>query len=306
MNNKLMEIKQDTKYWLIRPGVNSTFFDAFYKDGCVAMGWDRIGKIDEDENIHSLEDLKRLVAEKYKDLLQGKDSIREYKRKVSDIASKIYKFTYEVNEGDIIITPGDTSVLIGRVVGEVEIVNNKYMPEIKIDEEKYIGQLNKTRKVEWIKKINKSKLEPNIKLELRVVHGISRISNKQVITEINRTIYNYFTYNNEGHSIYKIKNEESIDFEKYAKFIACINDIYSNVKNDNSKLYIKANINSPGPIELIGQVQIVEKITNIMYCVFKISDNRVPVDDQELVVEMKQRYEGITYDDYDFPCGGCM
>ena len=306
MKTKPIEIEQNTKYWLVRPGVNSTFFDEFYNDGCIAMGWDRIGKIDEEGHFCTIDELKNLVANRYSDLLAEKDSLKECKRKISDIASKIYKFTYDVQEGDIVITPGENAVLIGRVVGGVEIVTDKYIPEIETDEEKYIGQLNKTRRVEWIKKINKNKLEPNIKLELRVVHGISRISNKQVITEINRTIYNYFTYNNEGHSIYTIKNEEAIDFEKYAKFIACINDIYSNVKTENSKLYIKANINSPGPIELIGQVQIVEKITNIMYCVFKVSDNRIPTDEQELVAEMRQRYEGITYDDYDFPCGGCI
>ncbi len=306
MKAKPIEIQQETKYWLVRPGVNSLFFDEFYNDGCIAIGWDRIGKIDENGQVYSIDSLKNLVEEKYEDLLSKKDSLREYKRKISDIAFKIFRFTYDVKVGDIVITPGENSVLIGRVTSGVEIVTDRYIPETLSNEEQYIGQLNKMRKVEWIKKIDKSKLEPNIRLELRVIHGISCISNRQVITEINRTIYDYFTYNNEGHSVYTIKNEKAIDFEKYAKFIACINDIYLRTRTDKTQLYIKANINSPGPIELIGKMDIVEKITTIMYCVFKASDEQIPTENIEIVRELKQQYEGMNYDDYDFPCGGCV
>lgn len=303
---KAVEIEQETCYWLVRPGVNAKCYEDFYKDSCVAIGWDRIGKIDEKENFYSLEELKQLVEFRYQDLLSKKTSKREYKRKISDIATKIYRFTYEVKEGDIIITPGDNAVLIGRVIGGVQIVKGKYMSDPESSEEQYIGELNKARKVVWLKKIDKSKLEPNIRLELRVVHSISQISNEQVITEINRTIYSFFTYNNVGHSIYKVKSEDAIDFERYAQFISCVYDIYSKVKIENESLYIKANINSPGPIELFGDFHVVEKITAIMHIIFKSSDEHTQLekDNQEIISDLKQKYEGFNYDDYDFPSGG--
>ena len=41
----MKEIQRDTKYWLIRPGVGAKCFEAFYKDNCIAIGWDKIGNI---------------------------------------------------------------------------------------------------------------------------------------------------------------------------------------------------------------------------------------------------------------------
>lgn len=300
------EIKKDTGYWLVRPGINAKCYEDFYRDSCVAIGWDRIGKIDVENHLMSLDELKYLVESEYQDMLRERKSLREYKRKISDIAAKIYRFTYEVKEGDIIITPGDDSVLIGRIVGDVEIVKGKYMSKHESNDEEYIGELNKVRKVIWLKRIEKAKLEPNIKLELRVVHGLSQIINEQVITEINRAIYSFYTYNNVGHSIYKIKNEDAIDFEKYARFISCVYDIYSKVKTENDNLYIKANINSPGPIELFGNFKVVEKITTIMHAVFKSADSNQEAinNNQDIIDELKHRYEDLDYDDYEFPSGG--
>lgn len=306
MKMQATEIKRDTCYWLVRPGINAKCYDDFYKDSCVAIGWDRIGKIDLENHMTSLDELKYLVETKYQDLLSKKTSDREYKRKISDIATKIYRFTYEVKEGDIIITPGEDSVLIGRIVGEVEIVKGKYMSKPESSEEEYIGELNKARKVIWLKRIDKTKLEPNIKLELRVVHGLSLISNEQVITEINRTIYSFYTYNNVGHSIYKIKNEDAIDFERYAKFISCVYDIYSRIKTENDNLYIKANINSPGPIELFGDFRVIESITTIMHIIFKSTDEHREreIHNRVMIEDLQQKYAGLNYDDYEFPSGG--
>ena len=304
MKMKPVEIKNETKYWLIRPGVESKFFEDFYNDGCVAIGWDKIGKIDEGGQLFSLENLKKLVEEKYKDILPDKE--KDANRKIGDIASKIYKFTYKVQNGDIIITPGEDDVLIGRIEGDVEIENGKYVATTDDNDENDIGSLNKIRRVTWIKKINKNKLEPNIRLELRVVHAISEISNAQVVTEINRTLFDCFTYKNEGHSIYKIKNIEGMDFERYAKFISCIYSIYSSIKTDSSKLYIKANFNSPGPVELIGDTPLVKTISQIMFLAFKDTDTSDYGDNHEIVKAIKESNMGENYDDIDFPSWGCV
>lgn len=306
MNMQAVEIKSNTRYWFVRPGISGKFYQNFYEDGCIAIGWDRIESVYDNEKLMSIDDVKNMVEEKYIDLLQKKKSTKEYKRKISEIATKIYRFTYEMKEGDIVITPGEDSILIGSVSGEVEIISDKYKNEEESTEESYIGALNKIRKVKWIKKIDKLNLEPNIKLELRVIHGLSEINNSQVITEINRTLFSYYVYKNVGHSIYKIRSQKDIDFEKYAKFISCIYDIYSEIKTDTDKLYIKANINSPGPIELFGNTKIVNKITTMMQLIFKteiVTKESVSCD-CKMVEELKEKYKGINYDDYEFPCGG--
>ena len=303
----MKEIQRDTKYWLIRPGVGAKCFEDFYRDNCIAIGWNKIGDISDGTNIISLDSLKEVVRYRYGQMLSN--SSKSVNRKVGDIASKIYRFTYEVKENDIIITPGDEEVLIGKVIGEVEIVNGLYNTKPTSKDEELIGELNKVRKVVWLDRIKREKLEPNIKLELRVVHGISLISNEQVITEINRTIYSLYEYNNVGHSIYRIKNEEEIEFEKYAKFIQGIKEIYSLCRdNEEERLYIKSNIQSPGPIELIGTMDTIVKITAISKYIFKKEeiDPHVLMPYKEKADQLRSQFDEEDFEDYDFPCGGII
>ncbi len=302
--NEQMIISPEVKYWLVRPGINGLCFDSFKRDSVIAIGWDRIGKIDEDEALMSIEKVKHLVSQQYSDLLAKKASQREYRRKVTDIASKIYRFTYELKKGDYVVCPGDNSVLIGTVCGDVRIVDGKYDSGNEIDDG-YIGELNKVRDVKWIKEIDKSNLEPNIKLELRVIQGLSQINREQVITEINRSIYNLYSYNNKTHSVFRIKNEKEIDFFKYANFIECVNNVYKKVNSENEQLYIKTNINSPGPIEFIGKTQrVVVTFTKIVDIVLNNKSIPEELQGEHWIEDMQEQYTGYNYDDYEFPSGG--
>lgn len=58
--NEQMIISPEVKYWLVRPGINGLCFDSFKRDSVIAIGWDRIGKIDENEALMSIES-KRLI-----------------------------------------------------------------------------------------------------------------------------------------------------------------------------------------------------------------------------------------------------
>lgn len=75
-----MIISPEVKYWLVRPGINGLCFDSFKRDSVIAIGWDRIGKIDENEALMSIEKVKHLVSQQYSDLLEKKrlnESIEE-------------------------------------------------------------------------------------------------------------------------------------------------------------------------------------------------------------------------------------
>ncbi len=290
-------------YWLIRTGVNGVCFGKMKKDNVIAIGWDRIGKLDEGGKLVSKKDVKRLVDEKYRDLLLQKGKESDYKRKISDIAAKIYKFTYEVKCGDYVICPGDTTVLIGKISGDVYTVKGKY--KSSDNDDKGMGELNKARNVKWIDEISKDKLEPNIKLELRVIHGIFQITREQVITEINRSIYDLYTYKNNIHAIFRIRNANEIDFAKYANFVACVDYVYKHLNIDNQELYIKTNINSPGPVEFIGEKS--QTICGLIRIVDIILNGKNLPDDlkQEMwIEEKKEEYSKYNYNDYDFPSGG--
>ena len=93
-------IGKDTNYWLIRPGINNICFEQIIRDSVVAFGWDRKGNINSD-TIVELKKIKYIVAHEYEDLLQEKKGTRERRRKISDIASKIYRFLYEIKSSGV-------------------------------------------------------------------------------------------------------------------------------------------------------------------------------------------------------------
>lgn len=306
------KIKEGTNYWIVRSGVEGKYFNQFYYDNCIALGWDKINNINLIKELKSVETLKNIVKKEYSDELNEINNLKKsnINRKVGDIANKIYKFINELKVGDIIVTPGKDEILIGEVTSDAFLVCNKYN-KLSIDKEsERIGELNKARSVKWLKRINRDELEPNLRLILRVYHGIAHINNEQVITEINRTIYNFYITNNEGHTIYRINSQESIDFSKYANFINHINGIYELIKDDfkDEKMTIKTNVQSPGPIELIGNSGLVKVILAAANSLFKNNDEGLEELDprqRKKIKEYKQKNPNThDYDDYEFPSFG--
>lgn len=303
-------ISESTQYWVIRSGIEAKCFEQFYRDGCVALGWDKVGKSILNENSVSLDYVKDVVAREYGEVLYERLNSKAINRKIGDIASKIYKFVHEVQVGDIVLTPGDRDVLIGTVTGELILTEGRYNTEPSNLDEKFIGQLNKIRTVRWMERIDKNKLEPNIRLCLRVIHGISQITQEQVITEINRTLYSMYEFGNKTHSIYRIRNEKEVEFKKYAKFIECINKVYDVFGTDDERLVIKTNVQSPGPIELIGNKELISKI--VAAVAFLLKNDLSGLDklegNKEKIQEIKEKkYDDVAdeeYADYDFPMIG--
>lgn len=307
-NNKknIPVIKKGTRYWIVRAGIEHMFYNQFFYDNCIAVGWDRIDNIEIIKNISEIDKLKDIVKIKYPELEKNR-SKTSYNRKISDISKKIFRFINEIKEGDIIVTPGGDEVLIGQIVSKPYLVNcyNKETTDSDL-----IGSLNKARKVNWLKRIKKSDLEPNLRLILGVYHGIAHINSLQVITEINRSLYNFYISEDREHSIFRIIEEKEVDFKKYAYFINTTNNLYNILKTDNEKsnLSIKTNVQSPGPIELIGDLGLVSSIVLGLKFFLKNDEdalNNMDEKDRNSIQEYKKNnppeYE---YDDYQFPSHG--
>lgn len=105
--------------------------------------------------------------------------------------------------------------------------------------------------------------------------------------------------------MFRIKNEKEIDFFKYANFIECVNNVYKKVNSENEQLYIKTNINSPGPIEFIGKTQrVVVTFTKIVDIVLNNKSIPEELQGEHWIEDMQEQYTGYNYDDYEFPSGG--
>lgn len=300
-------ISNETNYWVVRPGVEGKYFEEFYYDNSIALGWDKIKCIEHVKKLKSVDPLKTIVKQEYsEELINSKSGEKGVNKKVSDIANKIYKFINEIKIGDIIVTPGSNEVLIGEVIGETFLVENKYNKVFNVASEK-IGELNKVRNVKWIKRINRNEIEPNLKLIIRASHGIYHINNDQVITEINRSLYNFYVSNENGHTIYRIKSTDEINFSKYANFIMHINGIYEILKDDfeDNKMTIKTNVQSPGPIEIIGDSLLVKSVLAAANLIFKNNNDgltNLKPEQRKKINEYKQNNPNhYDYDDYDFP-----
>lgn len=298
-------INSKQKYWIVRSGVESKYFEDFAISSYIALGWDRISNIEAIKKLESIENLKDLIRSRYPEFEDENNEKKSSKRKVSDIASKIHKFINELNIGDVIVTPGKEDVLIGEIIGDTYLIENNSIDVKTSFDEEMIGNLNKARKVKWLKRIARKDLEPDLKMMLGVYHGISNINNEQAITEINRTLYNFYIRDDRGHLIYKVNTQTEIDFEKYANFINKMNSVFSILKeNLDDKLFIKTNIQSPGPIEFIGKPTMALFLNLCARYIFKNDEKaleyvRIPSEKLEEVKKLKE--EEDNYKDYDFP-----
>lgn len=306
--NNIPVLDKEIQYWIIRSGIENAFFEEFYQHNCIAVGWDRINEIEKIKDpYYDIQTLKLIVKLRYPELKKFTRSESSYSRKISDIARKIYRFINEVNIGDIIVTPGRDEILIGEIIGEPYLVSG-YSKDI--NELELIGSLNKARDVRWIKRIRREELEPNFRAVLGVYHGIANIKNQQVITEINRSIYSFYKQGDRGHSIFRIKEETEVDFEKYAYFIKVTSELYDKFSPQygNQKMTIKTNVQSPGPIELIGDFGLISTMVLALRVFFK-NDNKaldeMEPDSKKIMEEYKEDNElEHDYDDYDFPSHG--
>lgn len=307
--NSIPVIPESTKYWIIRSGIESKYFEEFNKDGSIALGWDRITNIEYIKTVKNIKLLKKMVIQKYPELLSIKKNnrSRSSSRKITDITNKVYNFVRELKFDDIIVTPGKDEVLIGKITGDAYLVSNKYKKPFNSRAEEIIGELNKAREVTWLKRIPRKELEPNLRLILGVYHGIAHINNPQVITEINRSIFSYYVKENKAHSVIKVNTQEEIDFEKYAFFIKNMQIIYQLLKEDfnNDKLFIKTNVQSPGPIEIIGNVGLVSQVILGTRAILKYDNLALEAMDEnsKKIIEVhKRNYKPeFDYDDYEFP-----
>ncbi len=305
-------IENETKYWLVRSGVESKYFDEFSMNNQIALGWDLISNIDIFKNNLNSDRIRSVVKSYYTDFLLklSDDKKTNISRRITDITNKIWRFVNELKVGDIIVTPGSDEVLIGEVLSEAYVVHGYYNKKYNSLDDTIVGELNKVRDVKWIKRIKRDNLEPNIKLNINVNHGISLISNSQVITEINRSIYNFYIADEDAHSIIMVKNQNEIDFGEYARFIGHTYSIYNIIKdvNQSEKLTIKTNIQSPGPIEFIGALTLVSMLTISLVALLKNKSyllNQLSPEKQRQLKEYKElNIIEEELEDYDFPFDG--
>jgi len=121
--------KDGKKYWLYAPGQNANFWDEVYDQGIMALGWDRLGDLNQYKDKEQI--TKRLQ------MLEATDSSKK------NDATANYEFKNVLSIGDIIICKKGRTELLGY-----GIVASEYF----YDETR--KNLKSCRKVEWKKRGN--------------------------------------------------------------------------------------------------------------------------------------------------------
>ncbi|WP_218841417.1 AAA family ATPase [Winogradskyella costae] len=98
-SHSLNSAKESRKYWLYAPGRNAEHWDAFYEEGIVAIGWDKLGDLSQYE---SKEDVFDALKENY----GGEGDKR------NDVAAN-YEICNEMQIGDIVVVKRGRGELLG-------------------------------------------------------------------------------------------------------------------------------------------------------------------------------------------------
>ena len=129
--NKETKLKNDgVSYWLYAPGENAVFWDEYYQDGIMGLGWDKIGDLKE---YKKQEDLIAPLKLNY-----GAESSQ------SKSADMLYSFAYEMKPGDIVFAKKGRSKIVGRGV-----VTSDYYYDADRLTYFHLRKVNWTHKGEW-------------------------------------------------------------------------------------------------------------------------------------------------------------
>ena len=128
-NNK----KQDDSltYWIYSPGEQAAFWDEYYQDGIMGLGWNKIG------DLRAFKKQSDLIAP-LKQNYDGSDTSQK------NSADMLYSFANEMKPGDIVFAKKGRSTIVGRGV-----VTSDYYYDGKHEIHPHLRKVNWTHKGEW-------------------------------------------------------------------------------------------------------------------------------------------------------------
>lgn len=231
-------VPETRKYWFLRTQ-GGTYYDEFASQGFIAIGWN---EIDDAERLLTMtkDHAFKVINETYPD--------EERPGKIFNQLKRLYR---DMRIDDVVMIPSNSSsrVLFGIIKSDVYIEKN-----ISSGECEYIRR----RRVDWIKGIDRERLDPYLVRMTRPHNAISDAS--EYATYIDRTIGSLYVKGTKAHMIIPIKTKHDISAVDLYDFMDLIFDTIpiinaSNAfdkKYERSDLDIKLNLQSPGLMEYIA------------------------------------------------------
>lgn len=132
LNSTTKNKKQDDSltYWIYSPGEQAVFWDEYYQDGIMGLGWNKIGDL---RAFKKQSDLIAPLKQNY-----GSDTSQK------NSADMLYSFANEMKPGDIVFAKKGRSTIVGRGV-----VTSDYYYDGKHEIHPHLRKVNWTHKGEW-------------------------------------------------------------------------------------------------------------------------------------------------------------
>lgn len=243
---------QQCRYWMVRTNAGA-YFNLFVKNGYVALSRNDIPyKLLHDAKLQ-YSDKTNFVIKKVKEAIKESASINKSgyeERSLSLAVSQVYKFVYEVQKNDIVIIPSENSdeICIG-------IFTEDHLADSQQTNENFVY----TRKVKWVKQLEKRYFDPFFYKLFTSHHAICDVSHYQEYIE--RCIRSQFVINDESHYVIALTSEK-IKARHLFKFGDLILELFEDyiesesLDFDINSIDASINLNSPGRIDFKSNVKI--------------------------------------------------
>ncbi|ELJ9241041.1 hypothetical protein RT974_001338 [Staphylococcus pseudintermedius] len=266
---KIDMIPDNTNYWLIRTNGGSWYKDFKYNNHVSITN--NIVDLNTLKGFNKLDDYKKIITSKndnkQKELKENLSNLSEderdkileknnlTKRNITDLSKRLFEFIHEINIGDYILIPNYRSFefSIGIIVSNAIEYTDKEIQNIKIDSKKkdYKYSKNKlNRKVKWLKKCSRYRIDPKILNKLQMHQTIINLSEYK--EAINYLINPVYIQNNHLHINIDIKRKEDISPQLWFEFNNLIK-MYTEITSFEFKSQ-KIDVQSPGLIEFISHI----------------------------------------------------
>lgn len=259
-------LDQDTNYWLVRTE-GGIFYEQFVIGNYIAIGWNEISGLelfkkayvdkDEVEKDKILKSIRETI-DKEEEKETRPMGEREREAKKTRIYNQINRFLFEMKAGDYVLIPSPGSDLIefGMIASE-PYINLKKIVDVEENECDYL----KRRDVKWLCHEKRNNLDPYL---YGLIYSQHAISNANAYAHyIDRTIHKFYIKGNQAHLILEVGKETEIYGSHFIQMMSSVLDLVDSFNEiagsnyDKNSVQVKINVQSPGPVEFFGQIEII-------------------------------------------------
>lgn len=249
-----VEVKNTKHYWMVRTDDGANY-NTFSENGFVALNLrdypiQFLTKLEHDYPKMStrIPHIKKSLIELHK---SGKINLNYIEKdkssnaNVGRLAGQIATMAYTIKKGDIVLIPdhGANRIKIGKIADD-----GLYL------EENHTKHFSYARKVEWLKEINKKRLDPCLYKALGAHQAICDITKYSEYIE--RNYNSFFTIDDKFHYALAV-NAENISAWKLSNMVYDILNTVKTISDENNlginveEINFTINVNSPGKFSFV-------------------------------------------------------